>query len=325
MFPILTGNKEKKNALLNAAEAFHLWDVTKSKYAALERVGVWGNFVHDKELLRYLDLYISSTKEFTKILEQNLEKYGLKGPDSHTFAVRTKINSDIIRDQLIAFDMFTLMQEFIEMLLTAIVSSTTNDELRALYIKQAKIDIDRISLIVKYLKVKGWLGIPPIYPLVPTNSGSKLDAGEAASLWSHLTYRYDNIQLTEIFLALANDGDFKAMLKVGQRMLIKQARKLEKELENFCIPAPVKPASVMAQGNTQFENDDTLFRSIFSGVTGALSVHAKALKQATTNDRIATLFKDLLIDEIDTFDKLVKFGKLKGWLNPTPSFGIFKQ
>lgn len=163
-----------------------------------------------------------------------------------------------------------------------------------------------------------------MFPLTPS-AVSKLDAGEAFNLWGHLTYRYDNIQLTEIFLSMANDGDFKAFLTVGQKMLFKQIKLLEDELRYFSIPGPIRPVGVQAPGDIQFANDDTMFRNAYSGISGALSVHVSAAKRSTTNDRIRNLFVRLLIDEVDTFDKAVKFGKLKGWLNPTPSFGVFVQ
>ena len=100
---------------------------------------------------------------------------------------------------------------------------------------------------------------------------------------------------------------------------------LEEELKRFSIPAPIKPASVTPQGDKQFGTDDAMFRTIYSGITGALSIHAKAIIQSTTNDRVRELFVRLLLEEVDTLDKSLKFGRLKGWLNPTPSYGVFKQ
>ena len=50
------------------------------------------------------------------------------------------------------------------------------------------------------------------------------------------------------------------------------------------------------------------------------SKHAQAFKQATYNDDIRKFFKDLLLEEMKVFDDFIKFGKLKGWLNPVPSY-----
>ncbi|HHX95258.1 MAG TPA: hypothetical protein GX691_05535 [Clostridia bacterium] len=63
-----------------------------------------------------------------------------------------------------------------------------------------------------------------------------------------------------------------------------------------------------------------MFRVIFSGISGALTVHAKAVKQSTTNDRIRDLFKQLLLSELAALDTTIRFGKVKGWLHPTPTF-----
>ena len=48
--------------------------------------------------------------------------------------------------------------------------------------------------------------------------------------------------------------------------------------------------------------------------------HAQAFKRATYNDEIRELFRDLLLDEMEVFDDFMKFGKLKGWLNPVPTY-----
>jgi hypothetical protein len=153
-----TLKKRSKKEDISSAEAYYLWDITKSKYTSLEKLTVWSNFIHDQELLRYIELYISDIKKFINNLEESLERYGIKGPDSHTFSVRTKINTDIIRDQLITQDMYMTMQEHLEMLLSAITSATTNDEVRTLFIERLKLDLDRIGLVTKYIKTKGWLG-----------------------------------------------------------------------------------------------------------------------------------------------------------------------
>jgi len=323
MFPIFPKSKQKKNSRLNSIEAFSLWEMLNSKYASLEKLAVWNNYAHDKDLVFYLNSYTSVIKGFVSTLEKELARYGIKGPDAHVLTANTLVNSDIIRDQLIATDVFTMLQEHIEMLLVAIPSATTNDHVRKTFIDMVRKDLEQLSLTVKFFKMKGWLYVPPMYTQGSTVL-DKLDAAEAFNLWSHLTYRYDNLQLTEIFLSIANDGDFKLFLKAGQRALTRQTRMIERELRNFGIALPVKPPAVRPPGDIQAVDDDSLFRGIFSGMTGALTVHAKAIKQSTTNDRIRDIFKNLLLEEIALLDRTVKYGKMKGWLNAAPSFGIYK-
>ena len=125
-------------------------------------------------------------------------------------------------------------------------------------------------------------------------------------------------------MAASNDGDFKLFLQAGRRTLLDQIKAIERELEHFGIVFPVKPPAVRPPAGIHTADDDNMFRNIFSGMTGALTVHAKAIKQSTTNSRLRNLFKDLLIEEINYLDMTIKYGKAKGWLNPAPSYGIYK-
>ncbi|MHB1420711.1 MAG: hypothetical protein ACYCX4_14220 [Bacillota bacterium] len=97
---------------------------------------------------------------------------------------------------------------------------------------------------------------------------------------------------------------------------------LEEEMELFGIPAPVNPTKIMppVTGIHDLVDDDYMYRVIFDGLQGAAMVHARAFKQCTTNDRIRNLFKKLLLEEIDALDDLIKYGKLKGWVDPVPKF-----
>ena len=229
VFPISRKSRQKKNARLNAMEAFSLWEMLNSKYTFLEKMAIWENYAHDVDLKMYLHSYSAVIKGFVQTLEKALVRYGIKGPDAHVLTANTLANSDIIRDQLIATDVFVMLQEHVEMLLVAIGSATTNDDVRKIFISMVHKDLEQLSLAVKYFKMKGWLYVPPMFPQ-SSDGYAKIDAAEAFNLWSHLTYRYDNLQLTQIFLSVANDGDFKLLLKAGRRLLLRQI-KTGKELD----------------------------------------------------------------------------------------------
>jgi spore coat protein CotF len=323
ILPRSKNTKRKRNSFLNTSEAFSLWEMLNSKYTSLEKLSIWNNYTHDKDLELYIRIYSSVIKGFIKTLEKALTNYGIKGPDTHVLVANVPVNSDIIRDQLIATDVLTMLQEHVEMLLVAIASATTNDDVRKIFINMVHKDLDHLSLAIKYFKLKGWLNVPPMYT---QNQGgnTKIDIAEAFNLWSHLTYRYDNLQLTGIFVAASSDVEFRLFLKAGQQTLKRQIKSIENELKHFKIAFPVKPPAVRPPAGMQMADDDNMFRNIFAGMTGALSVHAKAVKQSTTNDRIRSLFSDLLVEEIDMLDKTIKYGKMKGWLNPAPSYVIFQ-
>lgn len=317
----------KQKQLLDTAEAFNLWDILKAKYIHAERMLLWRNFAHDRDLVRHLETHLKDLSKDIFLLEKELEKYGVRGPDKNRTEVKTAANAEVIRDEYIAQDYFIFLQESIEMLLRAFRTSATNDSVRALFQQLLRKTVGQIDSFGKYIKAKGWLEEPPYYPNVPAESAEQLDTGEAFHLWEHLTFRYDNIHQTDFYYTLAHDVDFKMILKTGlQAVLQKQAKMLEKELVHFGIPLPKRPTHTLSVPRnpqlTQMVGDDHMFRIILTGMAGAASVHGQALKQCSTNDRVRSIFKELLFSEVNLLDRLMKFGKMKGWLHPAPKYRL---
>ena len=317
-------SKKKMDLLLDTSEAYNLWDILNSKYIQADRILFWQNFIHDQELLHFFKLAQSELTKSINEIEKGLEKHNIKGPDKHRSTVKTATNSEVILDQTIAQDYYLFLQGMIEMMLRAIRTSTTNDYVRGIYIKQFKNMINFIDTFVRYIKLKGWLSVPPLYKNVPENTEERLDAGEAYHLWDHTTYRYDNLHQTDIYYTFAHDLDFRALIKAGMQVLLKkQIEMLEKEMEHFGIPVPKRPTDVyVAIPDTTILDDDHMYRAILTGIQGAASLHGQAYKQCSTNDRIREVFKKLLLSEVDSLDRMIKFGKMKGWLYPAPQYRL---
>lgn len=321
-FTVPLRKSETSQAILNVEETYNLWDMVNTKYSGIDQLQIYLAFAHDLDFKMMLGKMLQSYQKNARALEKKLKKYAIAGPDKPLAGVSTSVNPEIISDQRIALWTLTGIQEELELTLRAIRTSTTNDNIRALFIKFVSETVNDLDALIKYLKLKGWINQPPLYPNVPASTKDKLDAGEAFHLWDHLTFRYDNIQQTQIWYEHAHDDDFKFMLKKGlQDILKKQAEMLEKELIKYGIPLPKQPSDVVKRAeNTTVLNDDYMFRILHIGIMGALWLHSLALKQCTTNDRIRNIFKDLLIDEVKTLDKLVLLGKAKGWSNVVPLY-----
>lgn len=309
---------------VNVAEVSNLWDLLVSNFQTIENFKVFLNFAHDSDLKLLLTNTLTDLEGRTKHLLKLMKKFSIKAIEAPRAYVHTSTNTEVIYDEQIAQWLLLLAQERLEMKLRAIRTSVTNDEVRKLFIKFCLIDIDTVSTFIKYSKLKGWLNQPPIYPLIPTDSNEVIDVGEAFHLWDHLTFRYNNIEKTEIYYAFAHDGDFKLLLKNGiQNILKKQARVLEKEGYKFGLPSPKKPPeNTQTRINTELLDDDYMFGVVLEGMQGAAIMHAQALKQAVTNDRIRNLFASLLKEEIDLTDMIIKYGKVKGWYNQPPQFTL---
>lgn len=52
----------------------------------------------------------------------------------------------------------------------------------------------------------------------------------------------------------------------------------------------------------------------------ALTLHGMAISDVILNDDIQEFFLKLPIDEIGYVDKIISYGKVKGWINLQPSF-----
>jgi len=316
----------KKKSPIGTPEAHHLWDTLSSKYTAFEKIQLWENYAHDLDLKHFLASVRRSMKKNMTLLEKQIEKYNIPGPEGHIRDVRYSINSEVLRDEYIAVDTFTFIQESIEMLLQAIRSCVTNDDIRHIFTGILREAVEATDFYMRYLRLKGWMKQPPLYPNVRPEAREKLASSEAFHLWDLLTYRNDNIEQTKKFYSLANDMEFKLLLKHGLEMVLqRQADMLEKELKHFGIPLPIRaPKYLPDKQDTTIMDDDSMFRNIFIGVQGAAIFHANAFKKATTNDRVRNIFKDLLLSEIEIQDDMIKFGKIKGWFNPVPEYGTSK-
>ena len=317
---MLTISKKKRSGL-SAQEAYNIWDFLTSKYLVLTRLAIWENFVHDMDLSMIIKGYAEKEKGKTKKLEKELKDVGLAGPDVGIVGANIAANPESIRDEYIAQDLFMSMQESVEMLLRFLISTSTNDKLRSLFTKYAKDAVEDMDSLVRYLRMKGWVAASPHYPNIPPEVHEKLDAGEAFHLWDHLTFRYDNIHLTEILVGATDDVDLQFLLTAGiQHVLKKQAAMLEKECLYFGIALPKHPSNVPSHIPSQYFSDDFIYRTVAAGITGATLLHAAALKQCLTNSRVRGIFKDLLQSEVEIQDKIIAYGKLKGYITPSPVY-----
>ncbi|KJS19851.1 MAG: hypothetical protein VR72_17005 [Clostridiaceae bacterium BRH_c20a] len=321
MFIKLGAKPEGKQSMLNVEEAYSLWDLATVKYAGIDMVQIWYIFAHDPDLKFILKRSLDKLKKQAKALEKELKKYSINGPDRPRSDINSATNSEILTDENLGKYLLLAMQEEMELLFKATRNATTNDALRALFIKFLTSVIDDLDSLIKYLKLKGWVGVPPIYPNIPVQTQEQADAGEIFHLWDHLTFRYDNIYQTQYWYEHAKDTDFKLLLKKGLQDNLKvQVERLENELSKFGVPLPSQPPAVIATTGSANLEDTYMYRILFTGMVGAAWMHALALKQCFTNDRLRGIFKDLLVDEINIIDKMILFGKVKGWLGVVPQF-----
>lgn len=163
-----------KHYELGLAEAHYLWHIVKAKYDFLQRLDTFTNQVHDNDLLTLMKIYTTEIRNDIKIWEDQLRKFGVRGPDGYTPSTDTVSNPQLFNDQLIATELFTFAQEHIGMLIKSFRTSTTNDHINTLFKNGTKKTINRFRLISKYVKTKGWVGKQPMYKNHPGNTQKEL-------------------------------------------------------------------------------------------------------------------------------------------------------
>ena len=153
-----------------------------------------------------------------------------------------------------------------------------------------------------------------------TAKSPTLDSGEAFLLWDHLILRYDIIESTQVFQNFVHDPEFALLLKKGlTETLENQVDLLEKKMNTFQLPLPPRPPkSVRVTTNTTLLDDRFIFRQLFTGVQAFLDSHVRTLRSIVTNDPLRDMFIKFAKEELDVFDNLCKYGKLKGWLEVPP-------
>jgi spore coat protein CotF len=310
-----------KTKRISVVEAHSLWGLISAKYRMQDNVKFWLNHTHDVDLKKILKDFIKDLDEHISSLENELAKYSIEGPSRAKKQTGAEVKTEIITDELIAINYYTFLQGMVEQVLLAIQQSVFNDDVSNFFEKFAKHAIEQTDNILKYLKLKGWIEIPPRYADIPAATGESLDCVEAFHLWAHTYYRYGNMEETQKWMEFVHDNDFKMILHKGCKKMGKQIAMLENELEHFGLPTPKKPPAVVKtnQDKTIFL-DQGIFKTLYIGIQWAGVLHANAYKQCVTNDRIRNIFRNLLYEEITMVKQISKYGKLKGWLEMPPQY-----
>jgi len=146
---------------------------------------------------------------------------------------------------------------------------------------------------------------------------------EAALLWDLLVGRYQCVRETRIYYHYAHDTDWKKLLEFGIGFLEEQARILEQQAKMYKLSLPDRPPlEVALPDNTTVFNDRYAFSQVFEGCQAWVDLLARASRSMVTNDPLRHIMVDFLNGDLSLFDKMVKFAKVKGWLEPSPVFNV---
>lgn len=159
--------------------------------------------------------------------------------------------------------------------------------------------------------------------LIPNSNTDTIHVGEAYSLWSQAAARYDTLELAQHMENLIHDKDLKALVKFGISSIIQpQINRIEDFANKHKVSLPDRPPkNANAAKVTDALGDEEIFRIIFDGVQTALLLHIKEIN-LSTNDSLRNMYKDFLKIDLDNYESMIKYGKLKGWIKNPPKYEL---
>lgn len=316
---LFKNNKQKKQTQISTEEAHRIWVKAQSRYVIINNINFFMNFVHDIDFKKVLTDFKSSYIKQANILEQELDRYSLKSPEPSKSAIEAQTNQEVISDQEIARTIYGLVQLAVGKCVKIIYNATYNDDIREILIKITKEEVNKVDDFVDYLQLKGWIENPPLYPC-NKNIGI-ISANEIWELWEHLHYRYLNIQQTKIYKSYASDEEFKLILGRGINILESQAVQIEKILTNYGVNLPDKhPKNIPTPKSKENYDDKFMYSALLSSMRNAATIHGFAIQEFVINKDIRKFFKIIYFEELDLIDKIIRYGKLKGWVPMVPVF-----
>ena len=206
-------------------------------------------------------------------------------------------------------------------LVTAYRTSTTNDSLRRIIEKDLKGHVGSFETVYKFGKIKGWMDEPPAYKTSKTAKTESLTTGEAFHILDHVSHRYHQLQLTKFFLSFAHDKEFRFILSQGVKQLEKETGMLQEIALKHEVQLPLRPPSSMeVPVEPEVAEDSFMYQAILIGMQTAIDLHIRAVLETIRNDTLRAVFFKLFDDEVAMHEKILKYGKAKGWIITVPIY-----
>ena len=307
---------------IDIQEAYNIWNWLRIRYNSMETFQFYQNLVHDRDFSVLIDNFLTDTQRHMRAMELEGEKFKITLPNRPPLDLKFPASINQVTDKFIYKKIHADMMAELFTISRAVRSSTTNDRLRQIFVDDMLSHIRNFELLYKFSKLKSWEEVPPTYKTASPKGKENVTLTEAFHLWDHLSQRYDQLQMTNLFLGTVHDPDFKAILGQGVKVLSDQMKKLEQQVIKHEIILPERPPAHQKMSiDPETMTDKLLFGMIFTGIVEAIDLHMRAVIETIKNDPLRELFLELLRDEVSGFNKYLKYGKAKGWTKIPPLFG----
>lgn len=312
----------KRGDTLDIQEAYNIYSLLRARYVSTQTIQLFKNFVHDIDWEIILEKFQKHFEKQINNLEELGEEFRIIMPNRPPVDVKfaTRVN-DITDDYIYKKIYHDLIAELMS-LIHAVRSTSTNDNLRNIIIQDLIIHFEDFDTLYKFGKLKGWEETYPVYKTSISQLEEQLSTSEAFHIWDHITMRYEQIELIGIFASFAHDTEFKVILQHGLYIYNKQVKKLEELALKLNVPLPNRPAlPVTSPIDPETITDKFMYRIILSLELASLDGHVRAIIETIRNDSLRKLWSGVLNDELEYYDKYLKYGKMKGWTRVVPIYG----
>lgn len=318
---ILKKFKSEKERL-DIQEAFNIYNLLRARYVSTQTVQLFKNFVHDIDWEIVLDKFMKHFDKQIAVLEELGEEYRIIMPSRPPLDIKFATSINDITDEYIYKKIYHDLIAELMSLIHAVRSTSTNDNLRNIIIQDLTTHFEDFDILYKFGKLKGWEESYPVFKTALPQQKEQLSTSEAFHIWDHINLRYEQIELIGLFLNFAHDTEFKVILQHGVYIFNKQVNHLEQLALKLNVPLPNRPTQpVMSPIDPETMKDKFMYRNILSWELTSLDTHVRAIIETIRNDSLRKLWSELLITELEYYDKYLKYGKMKGWTRVVPIYG----
>lgn len=149
------------------------------------------------------------------------------------------------------------------------------------------------------------------------NPPPNVSTAEAYNLWDILTGYYECLEYLKMFRVYAHDPDLRIMLDDTISDIAGRSKKVENMMSNFRIRTPDSPRKeVSAFVNSQATPDELIGKYLLLIAQERIEMLVRCLRNAQYIDVIRDFFIYLINEDIKNLNSIIKYLKLKGWIEP---------
>ena len=153
----------------------------------------------------------------------------------------------------------------------------------------------------------------------------QIDIVKAYNIWNLLNARYESTESAQMYINFIHDRDFDIVLSNLINSFIKQEKQLESEAKRFKIKVPLRPPiDKKTSAEVSMINDKFIYNRTHSDMLSELFSLNRSVRSTLSHDGLRNMFKQFLFSHLQLYEKLNKYGKLKGWEDVPISFKTAK-